>query len=110
MSIPTQPTDLSRVSARVVAAEVKRSALASIRVQCPLSTRERTGTECSNCKRFAGWGISPDGELLLACRLPCACCSPSELLVLETLEIVFCDGCRERAQAAEDECELGEGG
>jgi hypothetical protein len=111
MSVPTSPTELSRVSARLLAPPAeKRSALAGIRVQCPLSSRERTGIECSNCERFGAWGLSPNGELFLACRLPCACCNPSELLVLDTLEVVFCDECRERAQAAEDECELGDGG
>jgi hypothetical protein len=110
MSVTNDPTEVSRVSARIVAFAEKRSALASIRVKCPLSSRERTGTECSDCKRFAGWGIAPHGELLVACRLPCACCNPSELLVLETFEILLCDDCRDRAQSAEENYELGDAG
>ena len=111
MSIPRNLGELRRVSARLLSPSTHRkSALESIRVQCPLSARDRTGAECSQCDRFIGWGVSTAGELLLACRLPCACWKTTDQAAVEASEAVFCNECRERASASTDDCELGAGG
>ena len=111
MGVPRNLGEVCRVPARVSAATTqRRSALESIRVRCPLSPRDRTGAECSKCERFVGWGISGAGELLLGCRLPCACCQSVDQVPVEVFEAVFCEECLERAQGAEDDDELGGSG
>ena len=111
MGVPRNFGEVCRVPARVSASTTQaRSALESVRVQCPLSPHDRTAAECSKCERFVGWGISTAGELLLACRVPCACCQSVDHVAVEVFEAVFCEECLERAQVAEEDDELGGGG
>jgi hypothetical protein len=98
----------SLVDARVLPiTDEPRPLFDRIRIECPRIGRERTGAECSQCERFLEWHTSATGRLGVVCRLPCAACGDRDHGA-EMAGVTFCDDCRERAVAGEDD-ELGTG-
>ncbi len=100
-----------RLSARIVPASADDpSLLGRLRIDCPLSARERSGAECASCERFIGFGFSAAmAEAWVTCRLPCTCCGSRREDAVEVADVVLCMECRERARAVDEDDELGVG-
>ena len=100
-----------RVPARLLPGSADgKSLLGRIRVACPLQETERTCLECTSCERFIGWEFSmATREGWVTCRLPCTCCGSRRDVTVDIPDVVFCEDCRERASAVQDDDELGAG-
>lgn len=92
------------VATRLLApTEDNPSILDRLQIECPLSGHEHSGAQCCTCERFLGWRVSPTAEPVVVCWLPCASCGSRRAHGPEMAGTVFCDECRERGIACDDD-------